>query len=90
MDEAGVHAIAAAQVEKILSMKPDAVLCQGEMTLSYQVIRRLLQAGILVVAACSERIVTELESPDGGRQKLSRFHFCRFRAYDAPCAAKRE
>lgn len=85
-----MSAIAAAQVEKILAMKPDAVLCQGEMTLCYQVTRKLLQAGIVVVAACSERIVTEFSAPDGGGQKLSLFHFRRFRAYDAPCAAERE
>ena len=46
--------------KKILCYKPAAVLCQGEFTLAYNIICRLRNAGIRVVAACSERKVCEI------------------------------
>lgn len=66
---------------KILELKPSAVLCQGEMTLTYQIVRRLLSAGVTVLAACSERRTTERINPDGSSQKVSTFEFCKYRAY---------
>lgn len=90
LDEAAVDEIAQASLERILALRPDAVLCQGEMTLTYRVVQGLLRAGITVVAACSERAVREVRIADGGNEKTSIFRFRRFRAYDAPCEADGE
>lgn len=62
--------------DEILRYQPEAVLCQGEFTLAVDVIRRLEAAGVRVVAACSERVVTE---EDGVKKSI--FRFVRFRAY---------
>lgn len=62
--------------EQIMSYKPKAVMCQGEFTLAYNVICRLKQSGVLVVAACSKRCVEEK-----GGVKTSIFRFVRFREY---------
>lgn len=63
-------------VEKILQFHPAAVLCQGEFCLAYNVISKLKEKGILVLAACSERIVIE-----NGNKKEVTFVFEQFREY---------
>ena len=75
-----VHAQADAYVEQILHEKPDCVLCQGEFCLSYQVIRKLKDAGIRVVAACSDRQTQEV-TEQGATKKVSYFVFRQFREY---------
>lgn len=77
-DEEMIASIADIAVEKILSMDPAAVMCQGEFTLTFAVISRLIKAGIAVLAACSERQVQETE--DG--KKIVSFHFEGFRCYN--------
>lgn len=62
--------------EKIINNNPAAVLCQGEFSLAYNVITRLKQKGIPVLAACSERNTTIV-----GNEKRSIFSFVRFREY---------
>lgn len=62
--------------QEILACQPRAVLCQGEFTLAYFVIRYLRRKGITVVAACSERKVVE-----SGQIRQSVFEFTRFREY---------
>lgn len=64
--------------EKIMALDPAAVMCQGEFTLAYAVIRRLRNRGIKVVAACSERMV---EMNEEGK-KVVTFHFEQFREYE--------
>lgn len=76
MDEDGIASMADEQVALILSYSPDAVMCQGEFTLSYSVINRLLEAGISVLAACSDRVK---EEKDG--MMISNYKFIRFREY---------
>ena len=71
---------AEASVEKILALNPSVVLCQGEFTLVFAVVNRLIQNGIRVVAACSERDVSE-ENTDDGIKKTVYFDFVRFRDY---------
>lgn len=61
---------------KIMEFCPAAVLCQGEFTLAVNVIRRLKEGGIKVVAACSERNVSE-----NNGTKVSVFEFVQFREY---------
>lgn len=55
----------------------DIVHVMGELTLTYQIVRRLKSLGVTCVAATTERIVTT--QPDG--KKLSEFHFIQFRPY---------
>ena len=63
-------------VQKVMQYQPGAVLCQGEFTLAYSVIRTLKARGIRVLAACSERnVVTH------GNTKQVVFRFERFREY---------
>jgi len=61
---------------RIITLKPDCVLCQGEFNLCYAVTKRLLEKGIKTVAACSERKSVE---KDG--KKVSIFEFTGFRDY---------
>ena len=51
-------------VKKIMEKKPKCVLCQGEFTFSYQVIKELKARGIKTVAACSERHTSEMVAGD--------------------------
>lgn len=75
-DEAYIARLAEEYLGKILALHPAAVLCQGEFTLAYQVITRLKEKGITVLAACSTRNVkTE------GNRKEAIFVFERFREY---------
>lgn len=80
--EADVARMAAEAVSSILVLAPAAVLCQGEMTLTYRIVRLLSEHGIPALAACSERITTETVGPDGTTSKISRFEFRGFRRYE--------
>ena len=86
-DEAEVAALADEKLRQILAEKPDAVLCQGEFTLTYAVVEHLLEAGITVVAACSERVSEERQEADGHVEKVSVFRFQQFRRYGTVGAA---
>ena len=76
-----IEALAEAYVERILEWQPAAVLCQGEYCYTYAVVHRLRDAGITVLAACSERMVEERQEADGSVRRVSRFCFTRFRRY---------
>ncbi len=75
-DEAYIKELAAECVERIAACRPEAVLCQGEFCLAYEVITRLKARGLTVLAACSERKVM-ME----GNKKTVIFEFERFRRY---------
>lgn len=75
-DEAYIMRLADEYEEKILAYQPNVVLCQGEFCLVYQIVSRLKEKGIRVVAACSERVVKE-----EGNVKTAVFEFRRFRVY---------
>ena len=75
-DEAYIDRLAELCTAQIEGFSPRAVLCQGEFCLAYQVTARLKEKGILVLAACSERVVKE----DGHKKEVS-FTFRRFRRY---------
>ena len=81
--EEEISRLADQYMERILALKPAAVLCQGEMTLTFALVSRLLQAGVPVLAACSERKTKEQVTSDGSTRKISLFEFCRYRAYIA-------
>lgn len=77
-----VKDLAEKYVEDIAGRNPKAVLCQGEFTFAYQVIKRLKEKGILVVAATSERCVVEEYDPEKAATiKKTCFKFVRFREY---------
>lgn len=80
MSGVAVAALAEEEGSKILSMNPSAVLCQGEFTYSYHLIRFLKSHGILVLAACSMRDVREWEENRESHKSVI-FRFVQFRAY---------
>lgn len=79
--ERELEEMARTRAEEILAMQPTAVLCQGEYCYTYAVVSRLRQAGVTVLAACSERVVEESREEDGSIRRVSRFVFSRFRRY---------
>lgn len=80
MSSEAVRRLADEYAEQILSRKPDCVLCQGEFCLSWHVIARLKEAGVRVVAACSDRVAEEVYG-ETGTEKKSVFRFVQFREY---------
>lgn len=68
-------------IEQIASFHPKAVLVQGEMTLTYNVVKGLKEKGILVLCACSSRVAHEEHLDDGQIIKNSVFKFIQFREY---------
>lgn len=66
------------------AMQPDAVLCQGEMGMTFALVSLLGEKGIPALHACSERIAREQIAPDGRTIKVSEFVFRGFRAYVRP------
>ena len=83
-DEAALDSLAAVYVRHILYLNPDVVLCQGESTFAYRVVRMLEAQGIPVLAACSRREVQETVCPDGSTRRQSIFVFAGFRRYGTP------
>ena len=83
-DETALDSLASAYATHILHLNPDAVLCQGECTFVYRIVRQLEAADIPVLAACSRRKSQETTYPDGSTMKRSIFVFAGFRRYDSP------
>lgn len=81
LDRDEVISTVEAQLIKIESLAPKAVLCQGEYTYTFAMVERLKRLGIPTPAACSERVVEEVIAPDGSTQRVSTFRFVRFREY---------
>lgn len=80
-DEEQVASLACQQAEEIIAQKPVAVLVQGEFTFSYALISLLLQAGIRVLAACSQRCTESVINEKQETIRRSVFKFVRFRQY---------
>ena len=80
-DEDYLSKLAVDIANEIMSHNPSAVLCQGEMTLSFTVTVILLKKGVTVLAACSSRDVTEAIDEKGVITKKVNFRFVRFRNY---------
>lgn len=81
-NEAEIDRLSKEYLEKILSMNPECVMCQGEFTLSFRIVNGLMEKGIKVVAACSERKVLEINSGDGIVERKSVYKFARYRFYE--------
>ncbi len=80
-DEQDIQAMAEKCVEEIMAHDPQAVMCQGEFTLTYAIVNRLKNLGVTAVSACSDRDTVEKTMPDGTTAKQSVFRFVRFRKY---------
>ena len=80
-DELEIENMAHNIVEKIIQRKPNIVLCQGEFTLTYSIVSKLIDQKIRVVSACSERKASIKLLPDGNSLKEAYFEFIRFREY---------
>lgn len=64
----------------IISQKPKAVLCQGEFSLCFAVVKRLTNANILCLCATSQRKTIE-RYENGKTIKNAIFEFIAFRKY---------
>jgi hypothetical protein len=82
--------MATAEVTKIITAltsnplcegEENAVMCQGEFTLSFLVTCMLINCGKKVVSACSERVTEEKILPSGEVEKIINFKFVQFREY---------
>ncbi len=84
-DEIWIREQAEQKVEEILKLlngdAGSAVMVQGEFTLTYSVVTRLLEHHLRVISACAERCVREVTDEDGNTVKQVRFEFDRFREY---------
>lgn len=76
-----IYKLAEKYTEMICAYKPDAVLVQGEMTLTYAVVSILISKGINVLCATTERVVSTRIGQNGKTVKVSEFRFVRFRNY---------
>ena len=78
-----IQELAEKSVQDILSNSPSAVMVQGEMTLVYNVVRRLQDKGIVCVAACTRRRTDEevQKLAAAGLTKEGMFEFMGFREY---------
>ncbi len=81
--KAEVDALAEAEVAKIMDATPSIAMVQGEMTLVYNVVRRLQDKGVKCVAACTRRRTDEevQRLAAAGLTKEGMFEFMGFREY---------
>ena len=84
--EEELYQLADQECGKILDLlkgNPDsAVLCQGECALNFLIVKFLLDEGVKVVTAVTERDVDEVRKGEV-IEKRSKFVFQKFRAYDS-------
>ena len=80
-EENDITEMAEKLVDEIMAKSPDAVMCQGEFSLAYAVISRLLNKGVTVLTACSERKTEEKKLDNGEVEKNTFFKFVKFRKY---------
>lgn len=80
-DERAILMLADEYCSKICSFAPNAVLVQGEMSLSFAVVTRLRSKGVVSLCASSERVCDVSIAEDGSTVRRSVFRFVRFREY---------
>lgn len=76
-----VREVADMVMDQLKGLDIETVMVQGEMTLTYLLVKRLLAQDIRVVATTTERVVKEVTKPDGTVVKTSVFQFVDFREY---------
>lgn len=80
-NEEDIAALASDCVKNIMALNPQAVMCQGEYTLTFAVVSELMKSGVICLSACTKRITTETVLPDGTTKKDSVFKFEKFRKF---------
>lgn len=80
-DENAIRDLGNEYIEKICAFLPDAVMCQGEFTLTFYVVNELMKRDIVCVSACTERISKEQLMEDGAVNKIAEFKFAGFRKF---------
>ena len=80
-DKQEVAVLAQKTLQQVMAFKPDCVMCSGEFTLTYALVSLLKEAGVRVVAACSERHAQEYVDEQGRTVKTSRMDFVCFREF---------
>ena len=81
IDEDSIKTIGDDYAAKIIEKNPTVVMCQGEFTLTFYVVNKLISKGITCVSACSKRVSNEITLEDGSIRKESLFVFEGFRKY---------
>lgn len=76
-----IREMALKMADKIIAMKPAAVLCQGEFNYVFCLVDALLAHGIRVMSACSERVVREWKDENGEEHRDAVFRFQQYRDY---------
>ena len=79
--EKDVSEMAEKLFKEIMDLSPSCVMCQGEYTLTFELVNMLINAGVKTVAACSERVVNEKTLDDGSTKKIVEYKFEKFRSY---------
>ena len=67
--------------QKVMEYENPTAMVQGEFVFTYRLVNQLKQAGIKVVASCSERRVIEEIDENGCTIRRSQFEFVKFREY---------
>ncbi|UYO61632.1 hypothetical protein LNN31_12665 [Acetobacterium wieringae] len=80
-DENYICELAQVYTDEIITLKPRAVLCQGEFSLAFAVVKKLKEQGIIVLSATSQRVAVEEKNKDGTVNKTAYFKFVNFRKY---------
>lgn len=63
----------------------EPVLVMGEFTLTFHMVRRLAQRGLVPITATTRRDATQQVQPDGTVSLVHHFRFVRFRRYTPSC-----
>lgn len=80
-DEKRIEEVAQQVAKEIKNLNPSAVMCQGEFTLTFQIVKRLKELQIPILSACSERKTIEYQDEDKKTRKIAEFSFVKFREY---------
>lgn len=67
--------------EKIMKYEKPVVMLQGEYLFTYRLVHKLKDAGIMVLAGCSDRRTIEYVNENGMTARKSEFEFVEFKEY---------
>lgn len=81
LTEEQIEMIANEYTKIIMENEPQAVMCSGEFSLTFAVVKKLLNHRIKCVCACTKRVAMEETLEDGTVKKISNFEFVKFREY---------
>ena len=79
-DEEQIDSLAEEYADRMIAMRPAAVMCQGEYSVTFNVALRLIGAGITVLSACTEKCVISIREGVNVKSEAL-FSFVRFRRY---------